>query len=139
MCNHDKLSKHGKDRKGCQRWKCRSCGATVTKADHERPLGDMRIELETAVTILKMLLEGMAIRSCSRITGVKPDTICDLVLHVGQNCEAFLERTVQNVQAKLIELDEQWQFVYAKQKTVDKLKIEGDVGDSWTWFAIDAG
>src|SRR4051794_22849516 len=94
-CQHEKLTKRGKDRRGCQRWKCHGCGSIVTKRDHKRPLGDMRIELETAVTILKMLLEGMSIRACSRIVGVKPNTICDLVLHVGQNCEQFLESTVK--------------------------------------------
>jgi transposase-like protein/IS1 family transposase len=137
-CTHTNLKKHGKDRKGCQRWKCRSCGSTVTKNEHRRPLGDMRIDLDRAVSILNMLLEGMSIRACERITGVKADTICDLVLHVGQNCERFLERTVQNIEAKVIQLDEQWQFVYAKQKTVAANNIAGDVGDSWSWFAIDA-
>jgi len=138
MCHHDKLKKHGKDRKGCQRWKCGNCGTTVTKNDHRRPLGDMRIDLVKAVSILNMLLEGMAIRACERITGVSADTICDLVLHVGQNCERFLEATVQNVAAKVIQMDEQWQFVYAKNKTVLANNIEGDVGDSWAWYAIDA-
>jgi transposase-like protein/IS1 family transposase len=138
MCDHDKLNKHGKDRKGCQRWMCRKCGATVTRPDHERPLGDMRIDFDKAVTILRMLLEGMAIRACSRITGVKPNTICDLVLHVGQNCEQFLEAAIHHVAAKAIQLDELWQFVYAKEKTVLARKLTGDVGDSWTWLAIDA-
>src|SRR5262245_15540558 len=97
MCQHERLSKHGKDRKACQRWKCRSCGTTITKADHERPLGDMRLDLDQAVSILGMLLEGVSIRACERISGVIHRTICDLVLHVGQNCDAFLERTVRNV------------------------------------------
>src|SRR5260221_9350998 len=118
MCHHDKLKKHGKDRKGCQRWKCRNCGSTVTNGDHKRPLGDMRLDLDKAVMILNMLLEGMSIRACERITHVTADTICDLVLQVGQNCEQFLESTIKNVAAKTIQLDEQWQFVYAKQKTV---------------------
>jgi IS1 family transposase/transposase-like protein len=137
-CTHEKLTKRGKDRRGCQRWKCHRCGSIVTRKDHKRPLGDMRIDLDTACMILKMLLEGMSIRACSRITGTKANTICDLVLQVGQNCDEFLERTIQNVSAKLIQLDEQWQFVYAKQKTVTAHNIAGDVGDSWTWCAIDA-
>jgi IS1 family transposase len=29
-------------------------------------------------------------------------------------------------------------FVYAKQKTVLARNLGDDVGDSWTWFAIDA-
>src|SRR5437867_1054169 len=99
MCHHEKLSKHGKDRKGCQRWKCNCCGKTVTNDEHSRPLGDMRLELAQAITILKMLLEGLSVRACSRIVGVKPDTICDLVLHVGRNCERFLESAIHDVAA----------------------------------------
>jgi transposase-like protein/IS1 family transposase len=138
MCEHDKLKKHGKDRKGCQRWKCRNCGSTVTRADHERPLGDMRLDLDKAETILRMLLEGMSLRACERITGVKHGTICDLVLHIGQNCDQFLEATVQGVAAKFIELDEIWGFVFAKQKTALHRNLGEGAGDSWTWFAIDA-
>jgi len=137
MCSHDKLKKHGKDRKGCQRWKCRTCGSTITR-DHERPLGDMRIDETKAVTILGMLLEGMSIRACERITGVKADTICDLVLHVGGNCDRFLEATVQNVAATRIELDEQWGFIYAKAKTALHRNLGEGAGDAWSWFAIDS-
>lgn len=138
-CKHDNLKKHGKDRKGQQRWKCCQCGATVTNDNHERPLGDMRTTLDDAERVLRMLLEGMSIRACERITGIKADTICDLVLHVGQNCDAFLASAVQGVAAKRIELDEIWSFVLAKDKTVKFKNIVAEgAGDSWTWFAIDA-
>ncbi len=137
MCHHEKLTKHGKDRKGCQRWKCHGCGQTVTK-EMERPLGDMRLDMNQAETILKMLLEGMSIRACERITGVCRKTICDMVLYVGGNCESFLESKLVGIEAKTIQLDEQWQFVFAKQKTVAQRSLKGSVGDSWSWYAIDA-
>ncbi|MEX2187322.1 MAG: hypothetical protein WD875_11025 [Pirellulales bacterium] len=130
--------KHGRDRKGQQRWKCADCGQTVTRADHVRPLGDMRIDPAEAVRILGMLLEGMSIRACERITGIKRDTICDLVLYVGEQCEKFLLRAVRGVQAKFIELDEIWDFVYSKEKTAQARNHSPDCGDSWTWLAIDA-
>jgi transposase-like protein/IS1 family transposase len=136
LCQHDHLTKHGKDRHGRRRWKCRSCGVTVTR-EHTRPLGDMRIDLERAVTVLGMLLEGMSIRACERLTGVKRDTICDLVLHVGEQCDRFLRKAVKGVAAKFIELDELWSFVHCKAKTALAKHLEG-VGDSWTWLAIDA-
>jgi IS1 family transposase/transposase-like protein len=138
VCQHTNLAKHGKDRKGQQRWKCRSCGVTIVRADHERPLGDMRIELDDAARVLSMILEGMSIRACERITGMKRDTICDLVLHVGQNCDRFLGESVQNVPAKFIELDEIWSFVKCKAKHAKDKNLGPEVGDSWTWFAIDA-
>lgn len=136
-CTHEKLTKHGKDRKGQQRWKCHKCGATVVR-EMTRPLGDMRIDMADAIKVLKMLLEVMSIRACERITGIKRDTICDLVLVVGQNCDAFLAKTVKNVAAKFIELDEIWGFVFCKARTAEIRNHGPQVGDSWTWLAIDA-
>lgn len=138
ICHHEKLAKHGKDRKGNQRWKCSRCGLTLVSESHKRPLGDMRLDMTKAVQILKMLLEGMSIRACERITGVKDDTICDLVLLVGENCDRLLESTVVGVQAKAVELDEIWSFVGCKQKHANLKNYGEGMGDAWSWFAIDA-
>src|SRR5438067_1305100 len=108
-CPHEHRIKRG-SRKGNQRWKCQDCGAMFTSND-ERPLGDMRTPLDKAALVLNMLLEGMAIRAVSRITGIKSDTICALVLSVGQSCDRFLERSVRGVAAEEIQLDELWDFV----------------------------
>ena len=40
---------------------------------------------------LGMMLEGMSIRSDQRLTGLSRDTLCDLVLLVGENCQRLLE------------------------------------------------
>lgn len=49
------------------------------------------------------------------------------------------EAARRNGQAKRIQCDEVWQFVYAKAKNVpeDKKGVFG-FGDVWTWTAIDA-
>ena len=136
-CQHADRKKHGKDRKGQQRWLCNRCGATFISAD-PRPLGDMRIDMADAVRVLHMLLEGMSIRACERICGMKRDTICDLILLAGENCAAFLDRTVRGVEAKVIELDEIWDFIRLKARTKERLGRTGEEdGDSWTWLAID--
>lgn len=137
-CQHEKLSKHGKDRKGNQRWKCVNCSVTVVNDSHKRPLGDMRLEMDKAVVVLQMILEGLSIRACERITGVKRDTICDLILQVGNNCERFLKSAIQNVPAQVIELDEIWGFVGCKARTAQARQFGPEVGDVWSWFAIDA-
>lgn len=136
-CTHERLTKHGKDRKGNQRWKCAKCGQTVTR-ELERPLGDMRLPIDKAIAVLRMLLEGVSIRASSRLTGVDKNTICDLVLLVGENCNRFLAKAVKNVEAKFIEMDEIWSFVFCKSRTQERLGHGPDVGDSWTWLAIDA-
>lgn len=137
ICKHEKLTKHGRDRKGNQRWKCGCCGQTVTR-EMERPLGDMRIDLDAAVNVLRLLLEGMSIRACERITGIKRDTICNLVLQAGELCDRFLAKRVANVEAKFIEMDEIWGFVFCKARTATEKGHSPEVGDAWTWLAIDA-
>jgi transposase-like protein/IS1 family transposase len=137
-CEHNKLTKHGKDRKGCQRWKCANCGTTVTNDSHKRPLASMRIDPDKAAAVLGMLLEGMSIRAVERTTGMNRDTICDLVLLAGENCDRFLCDRVTGIKADAIELDEIWGFVTAKQKTANARNLGPDAGDAWTWLAIDA-
>lgn len=135
-CQHTNRAKYGK-RNGQQRWKCRDCGVMFT-SNEERPLGDMRIDMDKAVMVLGMLLEGMSIRACERLTGMNRDTICDLVLLVGENCDRFLEEVIVNVPTTECQLDELWDFVGCKQKTKERLHRTDECGDSWTWCAIDA-
>lgn len=137
ICQHESRKKHGRDRKGQQRYRCRDCGKLFV-SDERRPLGDMRVDQDKAVMVLNMLLEGMSIRASSRMTGMKADTICDLVLTVGENCERFLKSAVRDVPAETIELDELWGFIRMKAATKKRRRLNDDSGDTWTWLAIDA-
>ena len=98
----------------------------------------MRISLDDACKVLSLLLEGMSIRACERLTGTKRDTICDLVLLAGENCQRFLADNVKDVRAEVIELDEIWDFVGLKHRTKQRLGYISEDGDAWTWLAIDA-
>ena len=115
-CQHETTKPVGKDRKGNQRIRCTLCGKYMVESG-PKPLGDMRISMKDACLALGMLLEGMSIRSVERLTGLHRDTIDNLVLVVGENCQRFLEETVQSVAAKDVQLDEIWSFVGMKEKT----------------------
>ena len=132
-CQHTNRSKQGK-RNG-QRNKLALPGLPdhVHLQRRARPLGDMRIEMKEAVLVLNMLLEGMSIRACERLTGMKADTICDLIVVVGENRDRFLESAVVNVPVKFVELDEIWDFVGCKDKDQKLRDRTDDCGDSWTW------
>ncbi len=67
-------NRFGKHRNGLQRFRCSQCRKTFTE-DHAQPLNDMRLPMDKAVSILKLLVEGMSIRSIERITEVHRDTI----------------------------------------------------------------
>lgn len=136
FCKHTERKKHGTDRKGNQQFRCKDCGSTFVD-DQPKPLGNMRISMKEATTVLGMLLEGMSVRACERITGTHRDTICDLVLTVGENCGEFLDNKIQGIEAKNVQVDEIWSFVGCKNKTAALNQYNEDRGDSWTTVAID--
>ena len=135
-CQHETRHKHGKNQCGNQRYKCAACGATLV--DESSPLGDMRLDMKQATMALSLMLEGMSIRSIQRLTGLSRDTLCDLVVLVGENCQRFLAETVKGVEVNDLQLDEIWSFVGCKEKTrVLRGKPPVECGDSWTWLAIE--
>ena len=89
--------------------------------------------------ILGMLVEGMSMRSITRITGVSINTVAKLLTDAGNACADFHDDAVRAVTSKRIQADEIWSFVYAKQKHVPSAKAAPEgAGDAWTWTAIDA-
>lgn len=90
--------------------------------------------------LLEMLVEGMSMRSASRIADVSFNTVAKLLVEAGEACAAYHDETVVNVTASRIQCDEIWAFCYAKGKTVKaglKAVPEGGAGDVWTWTALD--
>ena len=78
-------------------------------------------------------------RSISRVAGVSINTVTKMLIRAGEACAAYHDEHVNNVPAKRVQCDEIWSFVYAKQKTVERMNIaQEDAGDVWTWTAIDA-
>jgi IS1 family transposase len=98
----------------------------------------MRITMKQAAMALGMLLEGMSIRACERLTGLHRDTIDDLILTVGANCQRLLDTKVRNVKVRAAEADELWSFVGLKEKNRVARNRSRELGDSWTFICIDA-
>jgi IS1 family transposase/transposase-like protein len=135
-CEHAQTVKCGKHASGSQRLRCKVCGKYMVE-ETAKPIGDMRIDLKDACTALNLLLEGMSIRAVERITGLHRDTIDDLILVVGENCERFLASKIRGLEVKDVQLDEIWSFVAMKEKTRVARGYSAEVGDSWTFIAID--
>ncbi len=99
-----------------------------------------RLSIEERSKIVRLLVEGTSLRSCSRIMDMSINTITKVLEKVGAACQQFHNDTVVNVNSKRVEADEIWSFVYAKEKNVQytKKSDEEGVGDAWTWVGIDA-
>ena len=91
------------------------------------------------VAVVAALVEGNSIRSTVRMTDVSKPTILKLLADLGRACAKFQGETITGVRARRVQVDEIWQFVYAKAKNVpEKKRGTFGYGDVWTWIAIDA-
>jgi IS1 family transposase len=98
-----------------------------------------RLPTEKRVQILSMMVEGMLIRSISRLTGASKNTIVKLLATAGAAFSDYQDRTLRELTCKRLQLDEIWSFVYAKAKNVRTARSAPEIaGDVWTWTAIDA-
>jgi IS1 family transposase len=89
--------------------------------------------------VIAALVEGNSIRAIERMTGVAKHTILKLLKDVGIAAADYQDRTLRNLKCRKIQVDEIWQFVYAKEKNVpSEKKGHFGFGDVWTWVAIDA-
>ena len=90
------------------------------------------------VAVVSALVEGNSLRSTWRMTHVAMNTVLKLLADLGEAGAAYHDEHVRGVNAKRIQCDEIWQYVYAKAKNVpeEKQGIFG-FGDVWTWTAID--
>jgi transposase-like protein len=130
--------KFGKDRHGNQRFQCLACRKTFSDRP-VNPLKEMRLSLDKAIHVLKLLTEGMSIRATVRTTGVAKATVLSLLVSVGQKCEAFLRDAISGVPATDVQADEIWGFVQMKEKTATKrhYNTAQGIGDAYCFVAIE--
>ena len=129
--------KMGKDRKGNQRFRCRTCRKSFSERP-PRPLGSMQLPLEKALLCLHLLCEGNAVRSIERIVDVDKKTILKLLVQVGEGCERMLAETVKAVPVRDVQADELWTYIRCKQGTRERNKIaDPDAGDAYCYFGIE--
>ena len=73
-------------------------------------------------------------RSTARLTGAAKKTVERLFVAAGEACAKYHDTHIRNVQSKVVQLDEIWAFVGAKQSNTGIiLRDSGVRGDMWTW------
>ncbi len=95
-----------------------------------------RLPTEKRVEVLHMLVEGMSMRSVSRVAGVSINTVTKLLVDAGFAAAEYHYHHVRGLRPRRIEADEVWSFCYAKRLNAAAAKSP-DAGDLWTWTAID--
>ena len=90
--------------------------------------------------ILRLLVEGVSLRSVTRIADCSINTATKLLVDAGKACAAYHDDHVRDLRlTRRIQVDEIWAFIYAKEKNVRYAKkAPPGAGDAWTWTALDA-
>ena len=130
-----KFGKFGPKR--IQRWRCKQCKKTFSE-DQDRPLDTMRIPMDKAVMALHLLLEGNAVASVERVTGLHKRTVLNLLALAGEKCERLMEKMVKDVQVDHVAVDEVWSYVGLHDRVKERKGIRDDaVGSQWTYIALE--
>jgi IS1 family transposase len=91
-----------------------------------------------AMSVLQHLVEGCSVRTTSRITGVHPRTILNLLSLAGERCERLMEERIHGLRVKEVQCDEMWGYVGMKEKTkARKGRDETTIGDAYTFVGIE--
>ena len=136
-CKHSNFKSVGSVR-GVKRFKCCDCGVTFS-APKTNPLGEMRVDQGKAKLALKMLTEGMSMRSTVRTTGIHRATLAKLIVLYGTACRRFMDDRMKGLKLTHLQFDEQWTFVAKKQSrlTIEERATCCDKGDVYLWTCID--
>ncbi len=123
--------------KKVQRWKCQQCNKRFSEPQ-PKPFGqDVRLPMEKVSMILRCLAEGNSVRSTSRLCDVEKRTVLNLLKTAGDACERFMERTLQNVPVKELQLDECWSYVLKKEGPKHPTEANDDsIGDPYIYIAL---
>lgn len=126
----------GSNRSGSLRFRCDNCRRTWTDTTTQTT-DRRRVARDKMLLILDLLLEGISIRALERKFHVHRDTIIGHMVDAGTKCQAFLEKTLQNLPVNDVQCDEVWSFVAMKEKTRLRLGREECYGDVWTFTALE--
>ncbi len=126
----------GRNRNGSQRYRCNACARTFTD-EETRPADRRRLAPDRAELVLRMLLEGVSVRSTERLTGIHRDTILTAMVEAGELCQGFLDRAIQGVPVEDVQADEVWSFIGCKEKTRERRRYAEWFGDAYCFTAME--
>ena len=104
---------------------------------NERASPMNRVPLARRVQVISCLVEGNSIRSTERMTGTHRDTICRLLVEVGEGCAKLMDEQMRELSCRRIEVDEIWAYVGKKQRHMTEDDDPRRLGDQYTFVALD--
>lgn len=93
---------------------------------------------ERQIEAMRMLVEGMSLRSIERLTGIQKKTVARLMVRFGEGCRELMDGMFHNLALDHLEIDEIWTFCKKKQRRLlGEEKNNPHIGDQYLFIAID--
>lgn len=86
--------------------------------------------------VLRALIEGSSVRATCRMTGTAKGTVLKLLAEIGDVCAEYQNKHLVQLPCRVVQCDEIWSFVGAKERNVPIQERGLGRGDVWTWTAI---
>ena len=81
-----------------------------------------RLTREKQAQVIAALVEGCSVNSTARMVGVSKVTILKLLAALGPACADYQDKVLINLKCKRIQVDEIWQFCYAKKRMCPNIR-----------------
>lgn len=93
---------------------------------------------EQQIMAMRMLVEGVSLRSITRLTGIHRTTVMNLMVRFGEACQQFMDDMFFNLNLNHVEIDEIWTFCGKKQRRLtDEERENPELGDQYLFVGID--
>jgi len=96
------------------------------------------LSLENQSQIIHALVEGNSLRATARLCGVERNTVGRILLRAGDACGWLLNERIRRIQAKQVQVDEIWTYVFKKEAHLGGTDDETAMGDQYVFVAMDA-
>ena len=96
------------------------------------------LPFDRKVDVINGLCNGMSLRACSRVFNTHRTAIMNLLVRVGDHCDAIMDEHMHDIDSTRLELDELWTFCGKKQGKLGTLEERTNplIGDQYLFFAI---
>jgi len=94
--------------------------------------------MEKRIQIVNALVEGCSVRSTARMVGVEHKTVLRTLLRAGTICARLLDERIQRIQARFVEVDEIWTYVFKKEQRLEDGDDPAERGDQYVFVGIES-
>jgi IS1 family transposase len=94
-------------------------------------LDGVRVDADKTLQVVKMLCEGLGVRSASRLSGLNQRTILNILTTAGEHCAQLLNEKIRGLKPEPVEIDECWTFIANKRNQGNTLSS----GDFYAFLA----